>query len=185
MYSSLKIRGLESQVAALQNEKNIQDQEMASIQNEISALNSEVRSILYPTNSTSEIELSGACVSITPQCGGYVYLITLNNNGTTGIPAGYSVFLSFKDETRLTYFGFNTTLPEGLPANNAVILSSRSWPSQSNAESKLSPGDNISVGVQIGSFETSLQSHVQYCNSFTTTLLNNSQTQTVTTQICN
>ncbi len=185
LYSSLKIRGLESQVASLQNENDNQAQRLSSLQNELTALNSEIQSVLYPTRSTTNFELTGACVSIMPNCGGYVYLITLDNNGTTSIPIGYSVSLSFKDTTKLTFFGFNTTLPQGLPANSATILSATSWPSQSNATSKMSPGDNMSVAVEIGSSETFLETHVQYCTSYTTTLENTTEAQTMTTQTCN
>ena len=120
-----------------------------------------------------------------PDCGGYVYLITLDNNGTTSVPIGYSVFLSFNDTTKMTFFGFNTTLPRGLPADSATILSATSWPFQTNVTSRMSPGDNMSVAVGIGSSEASLETHVQYCTSYTTTLENSTETRTLTTQTCN
>ena len=185
LYSSLKIRGLEGQVVSLRNESNNQAQKLISLQNELSSLNSEIQSVLYPTSSTTNFELTGACVSIMPDCGGYVYLITFDNNGTTSVPIGYSVFLSFNDTTKMTFFGFNTTLPRGLPADSATILSATSWSFQTNVTSRMPPGDNMSVAVGIGSSEASLETHVQYCTSYTTTLENSTETRTLTTQTCN
>jgi hypothetical protein len=120
---------------------------------------------------------------VTPQCFGingvgYVYVITIQNSGTVPIPVNSSVFLGFKDASRLTYFGFNTTLPQALVPGQTASLNSTSWPRYVNATSKLAPGDVVGMGIVVGSAQTGITAHVLSCTTSATTVVNASQTQT-------
>jgi hypothetical protein len=189
LYSAFEISSLQGQITSLQNQEFQQQQFM---QQEFGYLASRIDSLAATHSSASSgasFVLASACISVTPDCRGtslqgYVYFLTVDDNGSTTVPQGFSVGLSIKDATRLTGFGFNATLPGSLSPGSSVTLNASSWPSYTNATTKMSPGDEIGLSVSIGNFEVAIPAHVLSCTNTTTTFLNYTQSQTATLRNC-
>lgn len=110
-YSAVSIASLQSQVSSLQSQNNYQQQVLADLGNQVSALQSEVYALTHPQRVGGSISVQTACMSISNDCEDGAYAITVLNNGTTMFGVDSSVYLSFKDATRLTSFGFNRASP--------------------------------------------------------------------------
>lgn len=189
IYVLVEVPGMESQISSLQRENSDLQGQVGEIGNQVGDIASQLQSEQSSTQTTSSLNVEAtACVSITADCSGFnrtgdVYLILLFDAGTTTFPAGYSVYLSFKDGTKLTSFGFNATLPSSLAPNGNVVLNATSWPQGTNATSKMDPGDGVGVAVLIGNYEAAAETHVLQCDT-TTTSLNPTQTQTSSSDAC-
>ena len=187
-YSLVEIGGLQSQVSSLQSQNSFQQSELQNLQSAMSGLENQVRALSGHGTPVANFAITHACVSLTSGCYGLMYYIVIEDKGNTSVPKGYGIFVSFKDATRLTYFGFNASLPQDVTPSQGATIEGSSWPAGTGAEGKLSPGDQIGVAVDIKGFTASTAAHVLSCNQYstTTTFLNNSrtQTQTLTTQTC-
>jgi hypothetical protein len=187
-YSLYQESVLEGQVQSLQLQNtelglNLQAQELR--------LEELLLKISTTTTSTPlRFEILGVCVSVSPGCplpsngssgGGYVYWLEVKNTGVGAIPLTLSVFLSFKDTTAQTSFGFNATLPAAIAPNSTAFLQGTVWPAGTNATSKLSPGDSVGVAVNIGSVENDIATAVLTCSSTTSTATGGTSTVTETT----
>jgi len=188
VYSIYELSASQTQIAFLQQQNYALQNNLIAMQNEIGVLQAQINSLTQGTASVASYQVASACLSLTAGCGGLAYYIIVNDNGATSVPKGYGVFLSFKDSTKSTYFGFNVSLPQDLTPGQGVTLEAGSWPAASGAEGKLSQGDQVGVAVVIGHVQAATGTHVLACNQYTTTttLLNytKTQTSTLTTQSC-
>lgn len=182
----LEIYALDNEVATLQQQNSNQQLWLQDLQNQLNSL--EFRILATQTTTTQipaySLEAIGpACLSFTPDCGpDYVYIIEVENSGSQPFPVGSSVFLFFNDTSRLTNFGFNSTLGRALAPNFILSLNSTSWPQ--GVSSKLAPGDVVEIGITIANVNTGAKATVLTCSNTTTTFLNYTQTQTATSHHC-
>jgi len=189
VYVFIAVPSTQNQLSSVQNQNNQLEAELSNLQNQVAVLGSQLRTSSSTQTSALAFEAI-ACVSVTPKCqtiasnASYVYAIGLTNTGTASLPMGYSVYLSFKDGTRMTFFGFNTTLPSSFTPGGRVYLTATSWPQYTNATSKLAAGDQVGIAVVIGDYQTAVPVHVLSCNTTTTTFLNATRTQTATLTNC-
>ena len=188
IYSVVELSASQSQIAFLQRQNEALQNNLFTLQDEVSSLQAEVNSLSRGSATAANFQVAYACLSLTAGCNGLAYYIIVNDKGSTSVPKGYSVFLSFKDSTRSTYFGFNVSLPQDLTPNQGATIKADSWPAASGAEGKLSQGDQVGVAVVIGVVQAAIGTHVLTCSLYTTTttFLNYTQTQTrtFTTQNC-
>jgi hypothetical protein len=187
-YSVLEIGGLQSKVNSLQGQNSFQQSELQNLQSAISNLESQVSALSGHGTPVGSFDISYACISLTAGCGGLMYYIVIEDKGNTSVPKGYGIFVSFKDSTKSTFFGFNTTLPRDITPSQGATIEGTSWPAGAGAESKLAQGDQVGVAVDIKGVTASTGTHVLSCNQYptTTTFLNDTRTQTqiLTTQTC-
>jgi hypothetical protein len=190
IYVLVEVPAMESQLSSLQSQNDNLQGQLAALGGQVDNLASQLQaqSSSTQTSSSPNLEVT-ACVSVNPSCSGDnhtgdVYIISLYNGGTAAFPAGYSFYLSFKDGTRFTFFGFNSTLPSSLTPNGNIVLNAASWPQNTNATSKMGPGDEVGLAVLVGSYETAIQVRILQCSTTTTTFLNATQTQTATLTNC-
>jgi len=187
IYSVYEQSAFQSQIAFLQQQNYALQNNLITLQNEIGSLQAQVNALSQGTTSGASFQVTSACLSLTAGCGGLAYYIIVEDKGPTSVPKGYSVFLSFKDSTRSTYFGFNLSLPQDLTPSQGVTLEAGSWPASSGAEVKLSQGDQVGVAVVMGVTQASTNTHVLSCSQYTTTTTFQNvtlTTQTLTTQSC-
>ncbi|MDA4120056.1 MAG: hypothetical protein OK436_05670, partial [Thaumarchaeota archaeon] len=169
VYSIYEQSASQSQIAFLQQQNYALQNNLITLQNEIGSLQAQVNSLSQGTTPGPSFQVASACLSLTAGCYGQAYYIIVSDKGPTSVPKGYSVFLSFKDSTRSTYFGFNVSLPQDLTPSQGVTLEASSWPAGSGAEAKISQGDQVGVAVVIGATQASTGTHVLSCSQYTTT----------------
>jgi hypothetical protein len=192
VYSVYQLSASQSQIAFLQEQNYALQNNVISLQNQIGVLQGQVNSLSQGSTTAASFQVASACLSLTAGCGGleggFDYYITVNDKGATSVPKGYGVFLSFKDSTKSTYFGFNVSLPQDLTPSQGVTLAAVSWPAGSGVEAKLSQGDLVGVAVVIGVTQASIGTYVLSCSQYTTTTTYQNytmtQTQTLTIQRC-
>jgi len=160
VYSIYEQSASQSQIAFLQQQNYALQNNLITLQNEIGSLQAQVNSLSQGSPPGASFQVASACLSLTAGCYGLDYYIIVEDKGPTSVPKGYSVFLSFKDSTRSTYFGFNVSLPQDLTPSQGVTLEASSWPAGSGAEAKLSQGDQVGVAVVIGVTQSSTGTHV-------------------------
>lgn len=187
-YSVVEIQGLQNQLNFLQNQNYNQQSQLQNLQSELYNLQNQIRSLSTPGTKSLSFRVTSACVSLTAGCGGLMYYIVLSDNGTTSVSKGYGIYLSFKDATRGTFFGFNTSLPQDLSPSQGATVEAATWPPGSGAESNLAQGDMVGVAVTIQGFQAAIGARVLTCNKYATTTVflnyTGTQTQTWTTQTC-
>ena len=188
VYAAVEVPALQNQISSIQGQNSFLQGEVSNLQNQVDNLNSRLSTSTQV--STTKIDVT-ACLSVTPECYtfsnryvGYVYFIGLTDSGTSSVQKGYSIYLSFKDSTEATFFGFNTTLPSSLNPGGTVYLSATAWPTGTNATSKLAPGDEVGLAVLVGGYQTAISTIVLSCSTSTTTFLNATRTQTATLTRC-
>jgi hypothetical protein len=188
VYSIYELSASQSQIAFLQQQNYALQSNLISLQNQIGVLQGQVNSLSEGSTTAASFQVASACLSLTDGCGGLDYYITVNDKGDTSVPKGYGVFLSFKDSTSSTYFGFNVSLPRDLTPSQGVTFEAVSWPAGSGAEVKLAQGDQVGVAVEIGVTQASIGTYVLSCSQYTTTTTYQNytmtQTQTLTIQRC-
>lgn len=186
----LEIYALDSDVATLKQENSNQQLQLQELQSQLNSLWLRILSTQTTTTQRPAYGLEAigpACLSLTRDCGGYgspgyVYFIEVENTGSQPFPVGSSVFFFFNDTSRLTNFGFNSTLSRALAPNYILSLNSTSWPQ--NADSKLAQGDVVAIGITIANVNTGTIATVLTCSTTTTTFLNVTQTMTGTSHHC-
>jgi hypothetical protein len=192
-YLAIEVSSLQGQVSSLQDQNYYLQGQIADLEGQQANLGNQLAHLLSTTTQTSgpSFELVSVCLSVAPQChsypghpGSYVYAIALRDNGTTAFSQSTPVYLHFNDTTRLTQFGFNTTLPQELQRGGMIYLNATSWPQYTNATSKLAPGDQVGLAVFLGTLEAGMTTHVITCTTTTTTFLNYTLTQTATNTGC-
>lgn len=188
VYSLVELSATQSQIASLQQQNAALRNDIFRLQNDISSLQAQINSLSQGKAPVADFQVAYACLSLTGGCYGLDYYVIVNDKGNTSVPKGYGIYLSFKDSTKSTYFGFNTSLPQDLTPNQGVTIEASSWPAGSGAEGKLSQGDQVGVAVVIGQVQAAIGTYVLTCNQYTTTttFLNYTRTQTttLTTQNC-
>jgi hypothetical protein len=192
-YLAIEVSSLQGQVSSLQGQNSILQGQVGDLQNQQYNLQSQLSHLLSTSTGLGgpSFEITSACLSVAPQCqipagypGSYVYVITLDNNGTTTFLQSVPVFIDIKDTTRSTGFGFNASLPQELLPGGTVYLNATSWPQSENATSKLAPGDQVALAVFLGNMETMVLTRIITCTVTTTTFLNYTTTQTATNTEC-
>jgi cell division protein FtsB len=191
-YMAIEVSSLQGQVSSLQDQNAILQNQMSNMEQAQNYLQSQINRLLSAATQTKifSFYVRDICVSVAPLCysyprqGSYVYAMGIVNNGTVTIPVTTSVYLEFKDATRSTLVAFNASLPQTIPPGGGVYLNSTSWPENTNATSKLAPGDDIGLAVLLGDVEFATETHVATCSSSTTTLQNYTSTQTETLTSC-
>ena len=194
LYSAVEISGLQSQISTLQSQEVSNQAGLQSLQNSLSYLESRLSSTTTQSQPQLSFAIVSACISLSPLCpptingsprtSGAVYWIQIENDGSGPISNQTSVFLSFKDASKPSYFGFNTTLGQAIVPNFFLDITGTTWPQYTNATLKLSPGDTVVVGVTIGGVSAKTTVTVYSCPTSTTTFINDTQTQTATQAIC-
>ena len=192
-YMAIQVSGLQGEVSSLQTQNAILQDQLVNMQQAQNFMLSQL-SRLVSTSAQSNVlsfYAQDVCVAVLPVCytypghqGSYVYAMTLVNNGTVAIPITTSVDLQFKDATRSTLIEFNSSLPQAILPGAWVSLNSTFWPANTNATSKLSPGDDVGFAVFLGEAEFGTQVHVAVCSSTVTTFQNYTSTQTETQSSC-
>jgi hypothetical protein len=182
VYSVYELSASQSQIAFLQQQNYALQNNLISLQNEIGVLQAQVNSLNHVGGSVASFYLGSLCVSVNSGCAGGAYYIYLYDNGTTTVAAGYGVYIEIKDSTKETSFGFNSSLPGKLAPGQWQTLTATDWPAGSGATSKLSPGDQVGVGVLVGPYQTAAGTHVLTCGTYatTTTFVNYTMTTTAT-----
>ena len=192
-YLAIEVSGLQGQVSSLQGQNSILQGQVGDLQNQQYILQSQLSHLLSTSTGTTRpsFEITLVCLSVVLQCqlpagypGSYVYVIAVEDNGTTAFLQSVPVFLDVKDTTRSTGFGFNASLPQELFPGGTVYLNATSWPQYTNATSKLVPGDQVALAVFLGDLEAMVLTHVITCTVTTTTFLNYTTTQTATNTEC-
>lgn len=186
----LEIYALDNEVATLRQENSNQQLQLQGLQSQLSSLWLGILSMQTTTTQRPAYSLDivePACLSLTRDCDGYgspgyVYVIKIENSGSQPFPVGSSIFLFFNDTSRLTNFGFNSTLGRALGPNYILSLNSTSWPQ--NSGSKLAPGDLVAIGITIANVNADTLATVLTCSTTTTTFLNVPQTMTGTSHHC-
>ena len=172
-YSAVEITVLQEQVNSLRNQDEAQQNAVSVLQGEVDYLGSRVAALSSEINEVpppvASFYIESACVSPDSQCAGEVYSVSLADNGTTTVTAGYGAYLSLNDTTRGTYVGFNVSVPQKLAPGQDVTISSSGWPPGSGGASRISPGDAVIVAVWIGNFEASASTRALTCATTTTT----------------
>jgi hypothetical protein len=192
-YLTIEVSSLQGQVSSLQGQNSILQGQVGDLQNQQYNLQSQLSHLLSTSTGIGvpSFEITSVCLSVAPQCqlpagypGSYVYVIALDDNGTTTFPQSVSIFLDIKDTTRSTDFGFNASLPQELVPGGTMYLNATSWPQYTNATSKLAGGNQVALAVLLGNLEATVLTRVITCTVTTTTFLNYTTTQTATNTEC-
>jgi hypothetical protein len=193
IYQAVGVSSLQNQLSSLQNQNLFLQNQVGNLQGQQATLQIDLSRLLSTSTKTNalSIELSSVCLSVTPQCytypeqkERYVYAMAVTNNGSVTMPVTDSVYLSLKDVTRMTYFGFNSSLPQELTPGETVYLNATTWPQYVNATSKLAAGDEVGLAVYVGNAMAVVETHVIACTLSTTTFTNYALTQTATGVAC-
>lgn len=182
------------QMVTLENDVSLLQSQASDNHSQLSQLQSELVSVAYMVRSTTQTQTPGpalsfqlldVCVSLQAVCDGrYAYSLRVFDDGNGPIRVNSSVFISFDNASRLTYFGFNATLPRALAPEGSLFLNSTGWSQYPGAASMLATGDVVTVGASIGSYSTNATTTVYGCTTTTTTFVNNTRTQTATGTTC-
>lgn len=110
VYNVVELSTAQSQMASLQQENSALQQEIFNLHAQVGSLQAQPSYLTRGNTQTASFQLQSACLRVNAGCSGNSYVVILDNNGSMAVPVGYSIFISFKDGTRGTHFGFNTSL---------------------------------------------------------------------------
>jgi hypothetical protein len=159
-YELLQIDSLLSSNNQLQAENSDLNAELSNLQSEFNNLQSQVSSSKTATGKASSqpIIIQGACLSSSTNCNGtYSYIVGIYNNTTETFNSGYSIYLSFYDNSTGSVYPFNTSLPGTLTPNSQLDIKALVWP----LNTRPAYGDTITLTVLVQGFASKVEFRVQ------------------------